>query len=155
MKQIKTKSGDIGIIEVPKLSFYFDWSWQSSNKIDPKIQIYWETEDDRIGGIITDFKDPKDFEILDKLSELTDKDCEEFVENTVRCNNCDWEDCEDNLKTFVDMSEHVGKEIYYYKGCPNCETDDYLMDIAKESFISLLQSEGLDTSKEFLIIKIL
>ena len=93
--------------------------------------------------------------ILGKLSELTDKDCEEFVENTVRCNNCYWEDCEDNLKTFVDMSEHIGKEIYYYKGCPNCETDDYLMDISKESFTSLLQSEGIDTSKEYLIIKML
>jgi len=133
MKQIKTKSGDIGIIEVPKLSFYFDWSWQSSNKIDPKIQIYWETEDDRIDGIITDFKDPKDFEILGKLSELTDKDCEEFVEalNSV----------------YLDyLNPDYAKADY---------TNEWGCNSTKESFISLLQSEGVDTSKEFLIIKIL
>lgn len=147
MKQIKTKSGEILIAEVPEdidldtLSYSTSQDLHLLTATGKDVDIYCNN--------IPDIK------LIGILSELTDKDCEEFVENTVRCNNCNWEDCEDNLKTFVDMSEHIGKEIYYYKGCPNCETDDYLMDISKESFVSLLKSEGIDTSKELLIIKIL
>lgn len=58
-------------------------------------------------------------DIIGKLSELTDADCEDFIDNYKGSN----------------------KEIMSIKS-------------AKESFLSLLQSEGIDTSKEYLIIKI-
>ena len=54
----------IGLIEVSKLAFYFDWNYCKKNYDNfnnPRIQIYWETEDDRVGGIITDFKSPVKF----------------------------------------------------------------------------------------------
>lgn len=50
--------------------------------------------------------------------------------STVRCNNCLWEGVEDELETFVDLeTEVVGNEIHYLRGCPECETDEYLTDI--------------------------
>ena len=45
--------------------------------------------------------------------------------NTVRCNMCDWEGEEEDLILGED-------EDGYFKGCPNCNTDYYLMDIDKE-----------------------
>lgn len=75
MKQIKTKSGNIGIIEVPKLAFYFDWIEGKNGN----IYIYWETEDGRIEVIKTNFQKWSDFEILNKLSQL-DKELDEFID---------------------------------------------------------------------------
>lgn len=50
--------------------------------------------------------------------------------NTVRCNNCFWEGNEEELQTFVDLSDNdISHDIGYIRGCPNCETDEYLMDI--------------------------
>lgn len=50
--------------------------------------------------------------------------------DTVRCNNCFWIGAEDELETFVDLeTETVGKEVHYLRGCPECGTDEYLMDI--------------------------
>ena len=50
--------------------------------------------------------------------------------NTVRCNWCDWEGTEDDLVTCVDLSDkEIGHDINYFKGCPNCRADDYLIDI--------------------------
>lgn len=45
---------------------------------------------------------------------------------TCRCNNCMrmFED-DDDLKLFCDNGE-------YYKGCPDCGTDEYLMDMEVE-----------------------
>ena len=48
----------------------------------------------------------------------------------VRCNNCGWEGYENDLKLFTDLSDNnVSHDIQYFKGCPECKTDDYLMDI--------------------------
>lgn len=45
------------------------------------------------------------------------------------CNNCFWEGDEEELKTFVDLSDNDNDhEIHYFSGCPNCETDKYLMN---------------------------
>ena len=44
------------------------------------------------------------------------------MEYEVKCNNCDWEGYENDLEIFED-------EGGFFKGCPNCETDSYLMDI--------------------------
>lgn len=46
----------------------------------------------------------------------------------VGCNNCGWEGEEEDLKDFTDL-EGQHKEILYFKGCPNCKTDSYLVDI--------------------------
>jgi hypothetical protein len=103
MKQIKTKSGDILCVE---------------------------NNTDSIAGIQLSllWKD-KDYKFLGKLSELTDKDCEEFVATPFR------------EKYWLDYSADIDF-IYELKS-------------AKESFISLLQSEGIDTSKEQLIVKVI
>ena len=41
---------------------------------------------------------------------------------TVKCNSCQFIGFEDNLEILKDNTE-------YFKGCPNCKTDEYLMDI--------------------------
>ena len=69
--------------------------------------------------------------------------------NNCKCNNCDWEGNEEDL-TLVEFdvndeeetptateckNGHINrlkeepKEIDFLKGCPNCLTDEYLMDI--------------------------
>ena len=135
MITIKTKVGDVGLVEVPKLAVYFDWGYctKHDSNNNPKIQIYWEAEDDGLGGIITNFIKSNQFEILDKLSQL-DKELEEFVEltNTGLFKMYNW--TEDKIKA---------------AGIQPITTS------SKKSFISLLESEGVDTSKEYLIIKVI
>jgi NAD-dependent SIR2 family protein deacetylase len=41
---------------------------------------------------------------------------------TVKCNMCEWQGNEDDLVLFTD-EDGMGK------GCPDCKTDAYLMDI--------------------------
>lgn len=40
----------------------------------------------------------------------------------IRCNKCYWKGEEEGLRQFTD-------DAGYFLGCPNCETDNYLMDI--------------------------
>lgn len=66
----------------------------------------------------------------------------------VRCNNCYWVGNEDTLiliETLGDGTDTIAAiedeygfmkrrlpmsdKLFFFKGCPNCETDDYLMDI--------------------------
>ncbi len=66
----------------------------------------------------------------------------------IRCNNCDWVGDEEDLTLFEtkgdgtqtitseeDANGHITKHEdrpanpHYFKGCPNCKTDGYLMDI--------------------------
>ena len=55
------------------------------------------------------------------------------METSIRCNMCYWEGSEEELKTFVDLSDNdISHDVGYFSGCPNCETDDYLMDISEE-----------------------
>jgi hypothetical protein len=50
--------------------------------------------------------------------------------NTVRCNNCDWEGVDYELEVFEDTTEVIENiDRCFFKGCPNCETDAFLMDI--------------------------
>ena len=77
---------------------------------------------DRTGGVI-----------IGRLSELTDKDCEEFIESIKRKGQ------------FIDY-------VYYYKDYPS---NTFTHGTVWNSFISFLQSEGIDTSEEYLIIRVL
>ena len=74
---------------------------------------------------------PENSKILGKLSELEDEEFERFVEHSKKSltNENTWRD-------------------YRFDEWEEC------FDV-KESFISLLQSNGIDTSKELLIIEIL
>lgn len=50
--------------------------------------------------------------------------------NTIKCNWCDWEGTEEELKVLVDLSDNeISHDIQYFKGCPQCEDDSFLMDI--------------------------
>jgi len=53
-----------------------------------------------------------------------------LVENDVRCNWCGWEGCDDDLKLVVDLCDDIiSHDVHYLKVCPECNQDDYLMDI--------------------------
>jgi hypothetical protein len=118
MKQIKTKSEEIGIIEIPE---------NSTND----LKHYYNLELNNNELIYTN-------KVLGKLSELTDKDCEEFVE------------IYKIVETGLTKSNPIKLFKYYQDELEYVYTQ-------KASFISLLQSEGIDTSNEdkLLIIKIL
>ena len=45
-----------------------------------------------------------------------------MTDEEIKCNDCDFIGFEDNLEIFSDKTE-------YFKGCPNCKTDEYLMYI--------------------------
>jgi Zn finger protein HypA/HybF involved in hydrogenase expression len=52
----------------------------------------------------------------------------------VRCNNCYWSGDEEDLEDFSEpnLINEEDKTLYFYKGCPKCKTDEYLMDIEDE-----------------------
>ena len=49
--------------------------------------------------------------------------------NTVKCNWCDFIGNEDDLKLVNEPHPLLRHELIFTKVCPNCLTDDYLMDI--------------------------
>lgn len=125
MKIIQTKAGELLLVKVPELAFYFDWKIKSG--FDESIIIYYETEDGRMGHIETDLLAWNKFEIIGKFSELEDKDFEEFVERDPR-----------DSQGFVDYLFY--KEAWYRD--------------AKESFKSLCKSSGIEDGLDnYLIIK--
>lgn len=146
------------VVPIPKLAFYFDWVY-ALHKYDknnnPRINIYWETEDNRIYGIITDFIDLNQFEILGKYSELTEELCEKLIE-----------------KVYTDFSLYAFKDYIDFR---KVSTDNRVKSkilgyiSAKESLKSLLKVNNLylkdwldlvssieetKASEEFLIILI-
>ena len=42
---------------------------------------------------------------------------------------CDWQGYEEDLPIFPDGEPTKWGEVHYFKGCPNCRTDEYLMDL--------------------------
>ena len=146
MKEIQTKSGKILCVEIPE-----DVTWWESienilgsfltkvldlpqyflqyGKVNEKgySQVYYNSDN---------FYLPKGkWNIIGKLSELTDKDCEEFVDKL----------------TFMGTGLSNAEEMYKFY----LPTVSFPIISAKESFISLLESEGVDVSKEYLIIRVL
>ena len=142
MKQIKTKSGNIGIIEVPKLAFYFDWIEGKNGN----IYIYWGTEDGRIEFIKTNFQKWSDFEILNKLSQL-DKELDEFVDRNVIAKG-------EEIDGFVLKEDFIMGWKNYIN---NKTVQPYEFDTPKQSFISLVKSQHpeFQGDKEWLVIKLL
>jgi hypothetical protein len=134
MKQIKTKSTTIGIIKVSK---------NSTND----LKHYYNLELNNNELIYTN-------KVLGKLSDLTDKDCEEFV--------LQWgEDMSRDIINSIALgySDIIKIDKNYnlgYKNYIDNFNNNYTLK-AKESFISLLQSKGIDTSNDdkLLIIKML
>ena len=133
MKQIKTKSGKIICVEVPEESFNFT-IYDNGVYFEPRLPEYLQFQS--VNFKTYDLK----LKILGKLSELTDKGCEEFVEFNF---------------PFDGQSIKIYKNYYYVPLEPWDTTPWYKS--AKESFLSLLESEGVDTSNEdkLLIIKVL
>lgn len=113
MKKIQTKSGNIRCVEIPEDS--------SEN-----LKRYYNLELDGDELLYVN-------KVIGKLSELTDKDCGEFVELT-----------NTGLYKIYDWSEKKVNELGIQP----------VTNFAKKSFLSLLESEGIDTSKEYLIIRL-
>jgi len=151
MVKLTAKSGDILVVEVPE-----DTTW-------------WKIDNNDMGKFITEtlnlneqfllygkhskifgedipnqvYYNPNNFylpegkwEILGKLSEITNKDCEEFVEKHPNIAYRDY------------MASTLSKAV-------NGWTANWSIQSAKQSFISLLQSENIDTNKEWLLIKLI
>ena len=128
MKTITKGKTPFLAIPVPKEAFYFDWKWSAREE---HIIIYWETEDGWVQGVKTDFKSPFHFEILNKFSEFSEMECDEFVDND-----------EDILGAWY---RNYMDKFDIYK--------PYSLQSVKESLQSLLNSEGFDNNT--LIVKIL
>ena len=145
MKEIQTKSGDILCLEVPD-----DVTWWESienilgsfltkvldlpqyflqyGKVNEKgySQVYYNSDN---------FYLPKGkWNIIGKLSELIDEDCEEFVEL---------------------LPSNMYKNYKWPEDKVRLTGIQPINATAKGSFISLLESEGIDTSREYLVIKVL
>ena len=153
MKEIQTKSGKILCVEVPEDITW--WELIENNTEDfitnalslGKWFLQYGKSSTIFGKKVNDivYYNPENFyccqhykeaSIVGKLSELTDKDCEEFVEKHPNIAYRDY------------TASTLSKAI-------NEWTVNWNKNSAKESFISLLESEGVDTSKEYLIIKVL
>lgn len=65
---------------------------------------------------------------------------------SVRCNGCGWTGCDEDLVLVsVPLKNHV-EEFEHFNGCPNCETDSYLIDV-EEDVYSIIR-ELVETTRE-------
>lgn len=91
-------------------------------------------EDSDVEEIIDNLNLSGDNKYLGKLSELIDEDCEEFVEL---------------------LPSNMYKNYKWPEDKVRLTGIQPINATAKQSFISLLQSNGIDTGKELLIIEVL
>ena len=148
MKEITTKSGKLLLVKVPDAAFYFDWKINSD--FNNKVTIYCETRDDRVINLYSEFTNPNQFEILGKFSELKDEDFEEFCE----LNNA----LKEAQKIFPrkDLSIHVDANNWKYTNYLFPHDYYFGLQYAKDSFETLVKSQGLDDNLDnYLIIKVL
>jgi hypothetical protein len=54
-----------------------------------------------------------------------------MTEYEVRCNMCEWEGYEEDLELIEEESDN-DFDRSFFRACPNCKTDDYLMDLLNE-----------------------
>ena len=150
MKEITTKSGKLLLVKVPDTAFYFDWKINSD--FNNKVTIYCETRDDRVINLYSEFTNPNQFEILGKFSELKDDDFEEFVLQWGQDMNKDI--INPVVLGFSDIIK-VDENGLYYKDYLDNINNNYTLTV-KESFQSLVKSQGLDDNLDnYLIIKVL
>ena len=150
MKQIKTKSGNILCVEVPEDAYDFT-IYENGVYFKPTIiqyTIYGEINPHPSVNFRTyNLK----LKIINKLSELTDKDCEEFV---LQYGEGGLKDVVNSIALGFSEIIKVSADGLGYRNYLDNLNNNYTLK-PKESFISLLQSEGIDTNKEWLIIKVL
>lgn len=135
MKSIKTNNKEILVVEIDKDSYNFNNDLQMP-QIDYLIEVNGILFNDCI--MLRDYWH-NSIKIIGKLSELTHNDCKELVESD----------------SFLDTGDFGLGAVTYYRSYPNELKDSFDLDLdAKESFILLLQSEGIDLTKEYLILMI-
>ena len=126
-------------VEVPEDAYDFEWTTnQSVIPYIPELSYfvkckttgYPQGESINIGF---------PFNILGKLSELSEEECKRFVQ----------------FKSLKLLNVEAGHKGFMNYKKSNSEATYFTLDTAKESLISLIQSQGIDTSKELLIIEIL
>lgn len=145
MKQIKTKNSFILAVEIPE---GITWCSILENNLDDFItkeldlpeqflqygkrtNIFGEEVYSQVYYNPNTFYLPKGkFKILGKLSELSDKNCWDFVEKST------------GLEDTICFKDYTLEKHFTIKN-------------PKESFISLLKSEDVDISKEQLILQLL
>ena len=127
MKKLKTQSNDLIIVEVPEDAYDF--------KIEVDYLIYRDNKTS-IWNEGTPIQIPDNSKILGKLSELEDNELERFCHKMVQNDPPDQEiKFRGNWYNYLDYNK--------YESSP------------KQSFISLLQSNGTDINKELLVIEVL
>lgn len=130
MKTIKTQSNSILVVEVPEGAKKYEYIEYYKKYVDHVMNFR--------DYIVFKDSNPYCSVILGKLSELENEELEKFVEN-------DYDGA-----YFGGFWEYTGPKNYTAKG-----TDWKICNSTKESFISLLQSNEIDTSKELLILETL
>lgn len=128
MKTIKTQNKELIVVEVPEDAYDFILQ----NRL---VTCILYTDNEKSDNIIR-FDEILNCEILGKLSELPEEECSRFVEKIE--------------KPAQYRSEFPNGKIPYYKSY----TDGYYYSKAKESLISLLQANGVDTSNQNTILLI-
>ena len=110
------------VVEVPESALDDRWFIVFNDKLN-SFQVEFQTNTD---NIYVDLKKDKDCYILDKLSEISEKECSRFVE----------------------YKKHPVFTYNVYRKYQNSWCNS-----AKESLIGLLQSHGVDTDKNLLLIE--
>ena len=58
------------------------------------------------------------------------------MSEAIRCNNCGWIGTEDDLELIPLVPDNIDDadviDVEVIDACPNCETDEYLMDLWKQ-----------------------
>jgi len=64
----------------------------------------------------------------------------------ISCDMCEWKGVEDELVLYKTDILTISSEAIYFKGCPNCKTNDYLMDLEdiQEEMINILSNKGYE-----------
>ena len=139
MNKIKTQSNDLIIIEIPEDFYNYEIEARGWSLIHGAVYLlYAKTPNGKKDWnrvFILDHKPYNEdkYKILGKLSELEDKDFEKFVE-------------------FI---PHRESDYNLYRNYLKL-AKNYILGSAKQSFTSLLQSNGIETeNKDYLIVEVL
>ncbi len=66
--------------------------------------------------------------LFSNLWKLRDKKFKE-LEYEIRCNNCMWTGYEEDLVMYNETSKVDNTTLEFFKGCPNCKTNECLINI--------------------------